>query len=76
MSQPIQTTESTTSHNPSTQDDKVRPPVVAKGWTIGNSANLVEGSEREPRWVSVAWFAVPTGIAVAMFVAMAYLFGS
>lgn len=49
---------------------------VAKGWTMGNSHNLVEGAEPEPRWVSVAWFVVPTGVAIALLFAMVQLFGS
>jgi len=73
-------TENSRSDAPSTdltEDESAPPkPPVAIGWTLGNSHNLVEGSQPEPRWVSVAWFVVPTGAAIALLLAMAHLFGS
>lgn len=76
MTDSIQTTEPTNSTDASVNEEAPRAQPVAKGWTMGNSANLVEGAEREPRWVSIAWFVVPGGMALAMLAIMAHLFGS
>lgn len=42
-----------------------------KRWTFGHSASLVEGANREPAWVSAAWIAIPTAVAVLLLALMA-----
>jgi hypothetical protein len=39
----------------------------SRGWTIGNSANLVEGTEDEPVWATVAWILIPLLIFGLLF---------
>lgn len=49
------------------------PRIRGKGWTLGNSGGLVDGSDKEPAWVSIAWVAVPTVLALLAVVAMSQM---
>ncbi len=59
-------------YDPDSLDDVPRPKLKSRGWTLGNSGSLVEGSEDESPWVAIGWVVIPSGIAALLLAAMLY----
>jgi hypothetical protein len=62
--------QTSVSYDADSLDDVPRVKLKKRGWTLGNSAKLVEGTDSEPLWVTIGWIAVPTAVFALFLLAM------